>query len=161
MLDEQSVESFEFAPYMNAGIGSRWLAQLVDNIIALVILILSALVFSRFMGAGITTFVTMASYIGYILFNDALSNGQSFGKKLLKIRVIDRDTGNPCSPSQSFLRNITAFIPIVNLIDVLMLLFGENSFRLGDRIAKTAVVLLEIDASKLPKGKAYDPLDGL
>ncbi|MGB1009201.1 MAG: RDD family protein, partial [Thiolinea sp.] len=74
--------------------------------------------------------------LGYFLFNDALPNGQSLGKKLLKIRTISNNTGNSCSIIQSFLRNITTPLGIFDWIFI----FSRSRRRLGDLIASTAVI---------------------
>lgn len=75
--------------------------------------------------------------VGYFLFADALPGGQSFGKALCGIAVIDQRNGLPCSPRQSFVRNFLLFacaffdwIPI----------FGARRQRLGDMAAQTIVV---------------------
>ena len=74
----------------------------------------------------------------YTLFRDCLANGQSFGKRAGDVRVVDETTGAPCTAGQSFLRNLFIFLPIVNIVDICLLIFSGN--RLGDRVAGTKVV---------------------
>lgn len=69
-----------------------------------------------------------------IYFKDIV-HGQSFGKKLLKIKVVDYN-GNTPSIFKLILRNITIMIWPV---EVLLLLLEKE--KLGDRIAKTKIVL--------------------
>ena len=78
----------------------------------------------------------------YFLLRDALPylNGQSFGKKLMKIQVISLQEEESLMGSyeKSALRAIVMLIPILNLIDI-WFLFSTN-YRLADRWAQTAVV---------------------
>jgi uncharacterized RDD family membrane protein YckC len=83
--------------------------------------------------------LVVSSYAAYILMNDAMPNGQSIGKKLLSIKVINKESGKNCSLSESFLRNITTVIPFLAVIDAL-LIFGVKKQRMGDKIANTLVV---------------------
>ena len=73
--------------------------------------------------------------LAYLFFKDGL-NGQSFGKRLLKIKVLERATGDSCSLPRSLVRN--AFNGL-GFIDWLFALGRENR-RLGDRAAGTYVV---------------------
>jgi len=68
-----------------------------------------------------------------------LPNGQSLGKKLLSIKVINKTNATPCKLSESFIRNITTVIPFLALIDAVMI-FGVKKQRMGDEMANTLVV---------------------
>jgi uncharacterized RDD family membrane protein YckC len=81
----------------------------------------------------------IVTYIGYILFNDAMPNGQSFGKKLFSIKVVNKKSGKNCSVSESFIRNIPTVIPFLALIDAVMIL-GVKKQRMGDKMANTIVI---------------------
>jgi uncharacterized RDD family membrane protein YckC len=109
----------------------------------------------------------MLIWIGfYLAFQDGINNGQSFGKRIMSMRVVNAETGEPCSYGKSIIRNlfitlmlVTVFvfvvlfalfvhsgfvilllvIPLVNMIDSLMIL-RDHRQRLGDRLAKTFVV---------------------
>jgi len=123
-----------------ASTGSRYVAQFLDQIIALALIYLTAIIFSTIdVSAGIMVTVGISVYAVYILFNDAMPKGQSIGKKLLSIKVINKTTGNDCSLSESFLRNITTVIPLLAVIDAFMI-FGLKKQRMGDKIANTIVI---------------------
>lgn len=77
-------------------------------------------------------------FIAYVLFADGLPGGQSLGKKLLGVEVIDHRTGRSCNWGQSFLRNF--LLMILGPIDWLFI-FGARHQRLGDRAADTVVVV--------------------
>lgn len=71
----------------------------------------------------------------YIFFKDGMA-GQSFGKRLLKIKVLERNSGEPCSLPRSLLRNAFVGLGFVDWIFAL----GKESRRLGDHVAGTYVV---------------------
>jgi len=121
-----------------ASIGKRYLAQIVDQFIAIGLGLFVAYIFAM---VGIEEFeiAMFCIYIAYILFNDGLPNGQSLGKKLLSIKVINKTNATPCKLSESFIRNITTVIPFLAMIDVVMML-GKKQQRLGDKMANTLVV---------------------
>lgn len=73
----------------------------------------------------------------YFLLADALPNGQSLGKRLLKVRVVDYDSLRPCSLLQSFLRNIMS--AVFGILDA-VLIFTQERKRAGDYLAKTVVI---------------------
>lgn len=81
-------------------------------------------------------YIGLALGIIYFLLCDALPNGQSVGKILLNIQVVGKKTLTPCSVTQSFFRNIT--FPL-GILDWIFIFFGEHR-RLGDFIASTIVV---------------------
>ena len=73
----------------------------------------------------------------YTLFADGMFVGQSIGKKLMKLYVVRSDTEEPCTYGRSVLRNITYLLGIFDFIFI----FGPTKRRLGDRLAKTKVVM--------------------
>ena len=94
--------------------------------------------------AGFCFFPRIGWIIGvfYFLLRDSLSflKGQSFGKKLMKMKVItipeqESLVGNP---EKSIIRGIIFLIPFLNLIDIWYLV--TTGIRLADRWAQTAVI---------------------
>jgi uncharacterized RDD family membrane protein YckC len=122
-----------------ASTGSRYIAQLVDQIVAVGLAFIMSYIVTMFGFEGLGLALVIISYIGYFLFNDAMPNGQSIGKKLLSIKVVNKLDGKDCTLVESFLRNITTIIPFVAVLDMIMM-FGNKRQRLGDRIADTIVV---------------------
>lgn len=123
-----------------ASTGSRYVAQFVDQVIAvLIVMAVSFLIGIIGLNTAFGLVLVVSSYAAYILMNDAMPNGQSIGKKLLSIKVINKQSGKNCSLSESFLRNITTVIPFLAVIDAL-LIFGVKKQRMGDKIANTLVV---------------------
>jgi uncharacterized RDD family membrane protein YckC len=123
-----------------ASTGSRYVAQFVDQVIAvLIVMAVSFLIGIIGLNTAFGLVLVVSSYAAYILMNDAMPNVQSIGKKLLSIKVINKESGKNCSLSESFLRNITTVIPFLAVIDAL-LIFGVKKQRMGDKIANTLVV---------------------
>jgi len=115
-----------------AAIPPRILAFLIDFFICLIIS-----VFFPIIGWFIST--------AYFLLRDALPfyDGQSFGKKIMKIRVLHAETSASLAHDygRSILRSLLLFIPFFLLIELIVLLRDKNKRqRLGDRVAKTVVV---------------------
>jgi uncharacterized RDD family membrane protein YckC len=145
--------------YDVAGIGSRFLAAVVDTLIILVLqvvvnLTLLALVLSLFrdrldfdspaVGWLIAAFglIAFAFFWGYYIFFEMLWNGQSPGKRWAGLRVIRTD-GTPITLAESIVRNlvrIVDFLPAYYGVGVVTMFVNGQSRRLGDLAAGTLVV---------------------
>jgi len=145
--------------YDIAGIGSRFLAAVVDTLIILVLqgvvnLTLLALVLSLFRdrldfdnpAAGwlVAAFglIAFAFFWGYYIFFEMLWNGQSPGKRWVGLRVIRTD-GTPITLTESIVRNlvrIVDFLPAYYGVGVVTMFVNGQSRRLGDLAAGTLVV---------------------
>jgi len=155
-LDIQTPENVAFG-YQVAGIGSRFLATLLDTIIVVflhvAVLIVLALIINIFDGSAfadqlsawiIAIFGLIASlfYWGYYVFFEMLWNGQSPGKRWVGLRVIRID-GTPITLSESLIRNLARlvdFLPAAYGIGVITMFIDKQSRRLGDLAAGTLVV---------------------
>ena len=125
-------------PHLLARPSTRFWAQFLDELAACVIFIVPLAIVNN-LGVPLPERVLMLPVVGavlYFLLQDGLPNGQSLGKILMRIQVIDERTGKPCGFGQSVLRNAFLFL---GLIDVLFMLSGRRQ-RLGDRVAHTLVV---------------------
>ncbi len=83
--------------------------------------------------------------IGYPMLLEALWNGQTIGKRLMHLRVVDA-TGLPLTGTQIILRNILRFadaLPAFYLLGGAVLFFSPRNQRLGDHAAGTVVVSIE------------------
>ena len=141
-------ESVSFS-YEVAGIGSRFLALFIDHLleIAFLMAIGAAVYYSglkadqwllRLLYVGGLLFF----YLGYFVFFDILWDGQSPGKRLLKLRVI-RDGGYGLTALESILRNLLRvidFMPCAYFLGVISMIASGKSRRLGDFAAGTVVV---------------------
>ena len=142
--------------YQMAGIGSRFLATLLDTLIivllqvVVIIVLLLILNATDSLGDGFATWVyavlgllAFLFYWGYYIFFEMLWNGQSPGKRWAGIRVIRAD-GTPITLSESLIRNlvrIVDFLPAGYGVGILTMFIDTRSRRLGDLAAGTLVVL--------------------
>jgi len=145
--------------YEIAGIGSRFLAALVDTTLIVILegivaltmaLMLNNLDGGKFLNnsrsvawlAAAGGLLTFAFFWGYYIFFEMLWNGQSPGKRLAGLRVIRVD-GMPENLSESTIRNlvrIVDFLPAYYGIGVITMFINDQSRRLGDLAAGTLVV---------------------
>ena len=112
----------------------RLLAQFLDALIYSAILLVPGWT----LGTGGTLLGVVAAVL-YLLFQDGLARGQSYGKRVTSTAVIDERTGEWCSFGQSFVRNL--LLSVLNFIDWIFI-FGGKRQRLGDKLASTVVVKL-------------------
>src|SRR5437879_13251763 len=136
--------------YEIAGIGSRFLAQIIDSLIILVVLIAITILAGTLGGVFnsgelallveiILGFILLA---GYFLVSEAVWNGQTVGKRSARLRVAG-DHGEPLSLGQATIRNlvrIVDFLPVFYAIGLLTLFISGRGKRLGDFAAGTLVV---------------------
>lgn len=125
--------------YVIAPIGKRFSAQFIDEGLALLCGYILMLGLSTVLekGSGVPFLIFCLVLLTYTLFADGMFYGQSIGKKIMKLYVVRSDTEEPCTYSRSVLRNITYLLGIFDLI----FLLGPTKRRLGDRLAKTKVVM--------------------
>ncbi|WP_244881389.1 RDD family protein, partial [Vibrio cidicii] len=120
--------------------GRRYCGQFLDLIISWLLLLLLLLMFLlNEMGSSReqTDFISILVSAIYLIFSDALPRGQSVGKLMLGMSVIDKESGEYCSLWQSFIRNILN--PLIGLIDAIFILSRKRQ-RIGDLAANTIVV---------------------
>lgn len=121
-----------------AGRGDRLVAQFIDSFVAILVIILAAFIsgISEKIGEIVVLFGLLFA-VFYVLCADGLKGGQSYGKQIMRICVIDATSGKPCTFMKSFIRNIPlAFLGIIDWIFI----FSEKRQRLGDMLANTIVV---------------------
>lgn len=138
-----------------AGIGSRFLAILIDVLvqsgvaIAAVfgfIVISSGLsVVNSKAGLWVTAFIVLfyfLLYFGYYAFFEIIWNGQTPGKRRVGIRVIKED-GRPLTPAESIGRNlmrIVDWLPAFYGVGILCAFLTKGNKRLGDLVVGSLVV---------------------
>ena len=158
--------------YEIAGIGSRFLAQILDSLVITVILIAITILAASLggvFGSGelallieiILGFILLA---GYFLVSEAAWNGQTLGKRAARLRVVG-DHGEPLTLGQAAIRNlvrIVDFLPLFYAIGMLTLFINGRGKRLGDFAAGTLVVrdrerVSLYDLSSAPAGEVAAP----
>ncbi|MDJ0846062.1 RDD family protein [Crocosphaera sp.] len=154
----QTPESVELE-FTLAGIGNRVYAFAIDWIvlgfIITVLLIFAALSFlnsflvSSVFGIpeeqtflwilAIQFFIIFVVYVGYFVFFETLWQGETPGKRFVKIRVI-QDNGRPIMLQQATLRALLRPIDDLFFLGVFFIVFGKQEKRIGDWVAGTIVI---------------------
>ncbi len=143
--------------YQHAGYGARISAHLIDLFLVLCVYAATAIIIQLFaivLGEGITSFLMLLFFtfgiFAYFIVFEAIWQGQTLGKKALKIRVLQSD-GTPLNWRSSFMRNILRIadvLPGFYGLGFMAMFLNQNSQRLGDLIAGTVVVA----ANEIPQG---------
>ncbi len=178
--DQLSIETPEQVAleFPVAGIGSRFVALLLDHIIQfgtlfllfLVVAAMSAAAGDRGMEklagkwfiAGIIFLVFLILW-GYFALFEALWHGQTPGKRAMKLRVI-KDAGRQITLFEALARNLLRFVdylPSLYLVGVITMLANRRNKRLGDLSAGTLVVHERVEAQPLLWTGAPPPSQGL
>jgi len=157
-------EGIEFSLPL-AGPITRFLAWAVDfgtilAIISILNVVLGILgIISRDLAVAANIIGFFVVSIGYGILTEWYWNGQTLGKRLLRLRVMD-EQGLRLQFSQIVIRNLLRFIdslPALYLIGGLVCLFNQRAQRLGDFAANTIVILspriFEPDLNQLLEGK--------
>lgn len=137
--------------YEVVGIGTRFIAALVDHLILVLVLVVINLASLIFLSLGsaleawalaLRTALSFLTIWGYFLFFEWRWNGQTPGKRWTKIRVIRRD-GTPVSITEVAIRNLVRvvdFLPLGYGVGLVTMFIHPQSARLGDLAAGTLVV---------------------
>ncbi len=129
-----------------ASIGERLMALIIDYfLIGLYILSTITLLSKLNLLSGFTSFfflcIVYLPILGYSFLCEMFNHGQSFGKKLINIRVVKVDGSTP-SIGSYLLRWLLFPIdgPITSGLGLLVVLLNKNNQRLGDLAAGTMVI---------------------
>jgi len=137
--------------YDLAGIGSRFLAQVVDFTIivcSFILILLATLgigaISSGFSSAAVIFLLTATFLLiwGYYLAFEAFWNGQTPGKRVVGIRVV-KTSGLPLGFLDSVIRNLVRIIdwlPFFYGVGLLVMFVSPRPRRLGDYAAGTVVI---------------------
>ncbi|GIV98072.1 MAG: transporter [Herpetosiphonaceae bacterium] len=139
-------EHIEFG-YDIAGIGSRFLAAVLDSIIiGLIITFISIVAVNIFEVSRFGVWIILSALwlfvITYYILFERLWTGQTPGKRALGIRVV-QEQGHPVSQAGSVIRNfirLVDFLPFFYGIGVITMFVDRRIRRLGDLAAGTLVV---------------------
>ncbi len=166
-FDDHAIETPEqVALYFPlAGLGSRFLAVALDSLIqgavTMVLVLIAVMVFSALGTHGMEAMSNRAAkwfmalmilgYFvlvwGYYALFEAFRNGQTPGKRVMKIRVI-KDSGRQITFFEALARNLLRVIdtlPGAYLTGVISILVTKQNKRLGDLVAGTIVVHERVD----------------
>lgn len=154
LLQTKYPNSFSKAPN-----SLRFIAALVDSMISVLLCLPAALFFTIGMetskdyydSSSAVSYFVLAIFLYFIpltysFIKDGF-NGQSIGKRMVNIAVINTDNGDRCKIGRSSLRGLITilinFIPLVGgLIEPIMVLATVDGRRLADKCANTQVIKL-------------------
>ncbi len=137
-----------------AGIGSRFIAILVDYLIwgfaFLVLVLLAAIIIPalHFFGGlsanwaiGIALLIVFLLHWGYFALFEAFGHGRTPGKKVARIRVIHQ-SGRGINFVEALARNLVRYIDSLCLygVGIVAIFLSRRNQRLGDMVAGTLVV---------------------
>ncbi len=141
-----------------ASVGARILGQILDNVfkvcyIIFIVFILEFINFDYIIADmdywSITAIVTilLLPVLFYSFYQELIWNGQTLGKKIMKIRVIKLD-GYAAGVGDYLIRWLFRIVEISilsGIIALLAIIFSKKNQRLGDLAAGTAVISLKQD----------------
>ena len=120
-----------------AGFWQRFGAYFIDSLILAVPTIIIVLITSQAVG----NLVSIALSLAYFTYYEGGPTGQTIGKKVLGIRVIDFKVGGPIGYGRGLLRTIARYLSaIVILLGYLWMLWDPEKQTWHDKIAGTVVV---------------------
>jgi uncharacterized RDD family membrane protein YckC len=146
--------------YTLAGLGSRFLATVVDTVIQLLlvaaILLIAWQSVAHFLAGwsvwviALTVLCLFAIVDGYYVFFETLWSGQTPGKRSAGLRVL-RDDGFPLDFRSAMIRNamrMVDFLPAFYAVGAASILLHHTHRRIGDIVAATLVVREREEASR-------------
>ena len=124
-----------------ASFGQRAGAYLIDIVILNVgLFVLSSLV--RTTAASIV--LSLGVSLGYFALSEGSTSGQTLGKRAVRIRVVDFETGATITYTRAFARNVGRWLSgIVVGLGYLWMLWDADQQTWHDKIASTTVVRVE------------------
>lgn len=154
-----------------AGVGSRGLALAIDTLIQFAVVVVGVIL-SVLLMPGVWARVRAASvwiaaalivavfllYYGYFSFFEILWNGQTPGKRSLRIRVI-KDSGRRLSALEAIARNLLRIVdqlPGFYALGVTVSLLNSRNKRLGDLVAGSIVIRERTGSHTLPQNALWN-----
>ena len=130
-----------------ASIGERIGAQLIDWVVIAAYFSLIQYIFiwtGLKIGSAESFLITFLPIIFYTLLCEIFNNGQSIGKRVMKLRVVMKDGTIP-GLSAYLLRWLLWLVdgPLLSFLGVLVILINKHNQRIGDIAAGTMVIRLD------------------
>jgi uncharacterized RDD family membrane protein YckC len=122
-----------------ASFGVRFLAALIDGVMLGVVgSILRAILGLDLSGAQGIQLVLGLAYFGYL---EGSASGQTVGKKLMNIRVIDFNGGGPIGPGRAVIRFVARYLSgLACLVGYFWMLWDKEKQTWHDKLSTSVVV---------------------
>lgn len=120
-----------------AGFGTRFVAALVDGVaVGIVSAVLRAL-----LGFGLGTVAGLLLGLAYYAYLEGSPSGQTVGKKLMNVRVIDYLNGGPIDPGRALIRYLARIVSSIPCgLGYFWMLWDPEKQTWHDKLSNTVVV---------------------
>jgi uncharacterized RDD family membrane protein YckC len=135
--------------YAIAGLGSRMIAQMLDTLIAGLLVAVVGIAIAASVGSGdpgnlalavlAVAGVSTVVYVGYFTISEMVSGGRTPGKAAGQLRVLDI-SGSAPRAAQLLVRNVARIVDVFLGVGVVVMFCNAHSRRIGDYLAGTVVV---------------------
>lgn len=122
---------------------SDWITRVLAYLVEYVPALLVYFIFAFILRNAILDMIVYLAFLGYLIWNRWIlgGQGQSIGKKVMKIRLVSEETGQPIGTLNAFIRDICHFVDaIICYVGFLFPLWDAKRQTIADKIMKTVVV---------------------
>jgi len=120
---------------------ASWLQRVGAYLIDVAPIIVLEIIFSRILVVYVLVLIASLGWTIYNRWYQAGTTGQSLGKKLLNLRLVSEETGQPIGMLMAFVRDICHIIDsVICFIGYLFPLWDSKRQTIADKIVKTVVI---------------------
>ncbi len=120
---------------------ASWIQRVGAYLIDVAPIIILEIIFSRILVLYVLVLIASLGWTIYNRWYQAGTTGQSLGKKVLKLRLVSEETGQPIGMLMAFVRDICHIIDsIICFIGYLFPLWDSKRQTIADKIVKTVVI---------------------
>lgn len=145
MTDQFQSEPYPSTPGGNtmtsASPYASWIQRVGAYLIDVAPIIILEVIFSRILVVYVLVLIASLGWTIYNRWYQAGTTGQSLGKKLLNLRLVSEETGQPIGMLMAFVRDICHIIDsVICFIGYLFPLWDSKRQTIADKIVKTVVI---------------------
>jgi uncharacterized RDD family membrane protein YckC len=146
VTDQFQSDPYPSAPYPGGAVPTAsayasWIQRVGAYLIDIAPIIILDIIFARI---TVLLIVLIFASIGWTVYNrwyQAGTTGQSLGKKVLNLRLVSEETGQPIGMLMAFVRDICHIVDsIICYIGYLFPLWDAKRQTIADKIVKTVVI---------------------
>jgi uncharacterized RDD family membrane protein YckC len=146
VTDQFQSDPYPSAPYPGGAVPTAsayasWIQRVGAYLIDIAPIIILDIIFARI---TVLLIVLIFASIGWTIYNrwyQAGTTGQSLGKKVLNLRLVSEETGQPIGMLMAFVRDICHIVDsIICYIGYLFPLWDAKRQTIADKIVKTVVI---------------------